>query len=219
MGSIQIYVGNYGSGKTELSLNTALRLRETGRPVTLVDLDIVNPYFRSSEQAELLSGRGIRLIAPSFAGTAVDIPALPAQVTSVFQSGDDIVFDVGGDEVGAKALGRYFPYLSGIEKTVTMVINIRRPFSASAERLYRLQQAIESNARLKVDTYVNNSNVGSQSSLEDLLEGEKVLDELCQLSGITKRLMAGAAEILAQMPDDRTEKIPLTFYTRPEWLE
>lgn len=219
MGSIQIYVGNYGSGKTELSLNTALRLRGEGKAVTLVDLDIVNPYFRSSEQAEMLDNRGIRLIAPSFAGTAVDIPVLPAEVTSVFQSSDEIIFDVGGDEVGAKALGRYYPYLSAAEKTVTMVINVRRPFSASAEGLYRLQQAIESQARIKVDAYVNNSNLGSQSSLEDLLEGERVIDQLSRLSGITKRLIAGAESILAQLPDGQTEKIPLTFYTRPDWLE
>ena len=81
---IIIFCGNYGSGKTEIALNTALKLRSDGFKTALVDLDIVNPYFRSSEHGQMLAEHGIRLIAPTFAGTTVDVPALPAEVQTIF---------------------------------------------------------------------------------------------------------------------------------------
>ena len=97
-----VIVGNYGSGKTELSLNLALKMAERGEQVTLVDLDIVNPYFRSSERTELLNEHGIKVYAPSFAMTTVDIPSLPADIQAVFaDKSRRVIFDVGGDDTGS----------------------------------------------------------------------------------------------------------------------
>ena len=100
---IKILVGHYGSGKTELALNMARSVRRAGMKTALVDLDIVNPFFRSAEQGAWLNEHDIRLLAPTFALTAVDIPALPAQILSVFSDNSlRTIFDVGGDDAAAK---------------------------------------------------------------------------------------------------------------------
>ena len=104
-----VLTGNYGSGKTEIALHLAETFAEKEK-TTLVDLDIVNPYFRSGEKAEELRQKGVRVLMPTFAMTTVDIPALPAEIQSVFESdADRVIFDVGGDDTGAAALGRYYP--------------------------------------------------------------------------------------------------------------
>ena len=104
-----VLTGNYGSGKTELALNLAMHFSRECR-TTLVDLDIVNPYFRSGEKAEEMEKAGVRMLMPTFAMTTVDIPALPAEIQSVFEvPSDKVIFDVGGDDTGAAALGRFYP--------------------------------------------------------------------------------------------------------------
>ena len=103
-----VLTGNYGSGKTELALNLALYYANAGMRTTLVDLDIVNPYFRSGEKYQEMQDAGVRMLMPTFALTTVDIPALPAEIQSVFElPSDKVIFDVGGDDTGAAALGRY----------------------------------------------------------------------------------------------------------------
>ena len=120
-----VLVGNYGSGKTELALNRALEFAAK-KSTTLVDLDIVNPYFRSGEKADMLREAGIRVLMPTFALSTVDIPALPAEIQSVFELPcDHVIFDVGGDDTGAAALGRYAPSFAKYrEQThVALVVN------------------------------------------------------------------------------------------------
>ena len=117
-----ILVGNYGSGKTELSLALALEMRksEPESRIALVDLDIVNPYFRSAEQGDLLRQHNIEVFMPSFAMSTVDIPALPANIMAVFeQPFDRVIIDVGGDDTGATALGRYAPQLTARREEIT----------------------------------------------------------------------------------------------------
>ena len=120
-----VVTGNYGSGKTEISLNLAFAAAKE-KKTTLVDLDIVNPYFRTGEKAEELEKAGIHVLMPVFAMTTVDIPALPAEIQSVFEShSEQVIFDVGGDDTGAAALGRYFPSFmkNRADTTVAFVIN------------------------------------------------------------------------------------------------
>ena len=123
--------GNYGSGKTEIALNIALESSKTMK-TTLVDLDIVNPYFRSGEKAQELREAGVRTLMPTYAMTTVDIPALPAEIQSVFEIPmDRVIFDVGGDDTGAAALGRYYPsFMARRDKTkMILVINCMRPLT------------------------------------------------------------------------------------------
>ncbi|MEG0356967.1 MAG: hypothetical protein RR580_04455, partial [Christensenellaceae bacterium] len=132
MKRFNIFAGNYGSGKTEISLNTALELRKDRR-VTLVDMDTVNPYFRSAESAEMLKQHDIALIAPTFANTNVDVPAISAAVFGAFES-ENAIFDAGGDPVGAVALGGLFGYFMAVREQVMFyyVINARRPMQQNA---------------------------------------------------------------------------------------
>lgn len=102
-----IIAGNYGSGKTEISLNLALAAAREGKRTMLLDMDIVNPYFRSSVKEEELEAEGIRVVKPCFANTTVDVPSLPAEIYSPFDLPlDRAIFDAGGDPVGASALGQ-----------------------------------------------------------------------------------------------------------------
>ena len=118
-----IICGHYGCGKTNLSLNLAMEKRRQGRPVTIVDLDIVNPYFRSSDYVESLAAQGIRVIASKSARTNVDAPALPPEIFAAFDGTDDLVIDVGGDDAGAYALGRFHSRIVGSDYKMYYVIN------------------------------------------------------------------------------------------------
>ena len=121
---IVVVVGNYGSGKTEISLNLALKYAQRGEQVTLVDLDIVNPYFRSSERTDLLEAHGIRVYAPSFAMTTVDVPSLPAELPApAAAQGRRVLPDVGGDATGAAAL-EIQPAPSNAASTTTMPMTL-----------------------------------------------------------------------------------------------
>ena len=147
-----VLVGNYGSGKTELALNRALEFAAK-KSTTLVDLDIVNPYFRSGEKADMLREAGIRVLMPTFALSTVDIPALPAEIQSVFELPcDHVIFDVGGDDTGAAALGRYAPSFAKYrEQThVALVVNCMRPLTQTAEDVAELAQRIALELKDKV---------------------------------------------------------------------
>lgn len=105
---ITVVCGHYGCGKTNFSINLALHMAKQGKNVTLVDLDVVNPFFRSSDYKQILENQGVYVISPKYAGTNVDTPALSAEIDSVFNLNDRmVIFDVGGDDAGAFALGRY----------------------------------------------------------------------------------------------------------------
>ena len=113
MNRINIFVGHYGSGKTEVALNFAVELQKKGHSVILVDLDIVNPYYRTKDAKEQMEELGIEVLSPTYANTNVDVPSLPPDLLKVFvQKEVQVVFDVGGDEEGAGALGQFFSHFS-----------------------------------------------------------------------------------------------------------
>lgn len=223
MKKITVLFGNYGSGKTELSLNLALALKERHSGVALIDLDIVNPYFRSSEHAAMLRAHGIRVIAPVYANTAVDMPALPPDIYAAFQGGY-AVFDCGGDPVGAAALGTLkaqFDAHRG-DTEVLFVINTLRPFQTDANQLAESLARIQQSARLKADALVLNTNLGSGTEGGELSLGLSVARELGALTGIPLSYVSGTRESLerfdAQHPDVTAQRLKLTLFTRPKWL-
>lgn len=223
MKKITVLFGNYGSGKTELSLNIALSLAEKSADVALVDLDIVNPYFRSSEHRPLLESKGIRVIAPVFANTAVDVPSLPPDVFAAFRH-EYAVLDCGGDPVGAAALGglkRYFD-ASREDTEALFVVNTRRPFQDSAETLEESMTRIQARARLTADGLVLNANLGPETTGAELAEGYTVVRALSDSTGIPLRYVSGTEAALAvferQCPDCAVERLPISILTRPNWL-
>ncbi len=220
-----IFVGNFGSGKTELALHFASHYRGEG-DVTLVDLDIVNPYFRVSERKAELEAEGIRLIAPRFATADVEIITIDPQIYSAFV-GDSgyAVFDVGGDNSGARALGVYHDYFAAVGADnlhVWLVVNVRRPLSATPERILRLLELINAASRLPVDGLIHNSNLSRESSGADLLDGYPVMREVARQSGLPVVYTSGEqqalTEFLALAERDRLDRRyigePLALETR-----
>lgn len=215
----KVLTGNYGSGKTEIALNLAFQQAGIQR-TTLVDLDIVNPYFRSGEKAEQLREKGIRVLMPTFALTTVDIPALPAEIQSVFEAeADSVIFDVGGDDTGAAALGRYFPsFMKNRENTsVLLVINCMRPLTRSKDDVLELAERIQARGRLALDGIVNNTNLGDQTLPEMVLEGEQVALACADRLGIPA-ITSGARHVLEQCML-HTAPLYIERYMKPEWME
>lgn len=181
---ITVVCGHYGCGKTNLTLNLALEAAKSGEPVTVVDMDIVNPYFRSSEYGGLLSQRKIRLISPVFAGTTLDTPTLPPEIYSVFQGEGQVFLDAGGDDAGITALGGLHEQLSKVEFLVLYVMNHYRVLSQQAEEIVSLLREIESAGRVKATGLVNNSNLGVETTLQTVLDSLPFAREAEALCGV-----------------------------------
>ncbi len=223
MKRITVLIGNYGSGKTELSLNIALEKNKTHDDVALVDLDIVNPYFRSSEHKKMLEAQGIRLVAPVYANTAVDLPTLPPDVFSVFKRGQT-VFDCGGDPVGATALGGLKVHFDAVrsETEVLYVVNTMRPFQDSAERIADSLDKIQIRARLRADGFVFNANLGSETTGHELAEGYEIMRQASDMTAVPITLVSGTPTSLEVFTAQNTgytgEFFPISIYMRPYWM-
>lgn len=215
-----ILTGNYGSGKTEIALNLALSSAATMN-TTLVDLDIVNPYFRSGEKAEEMRAAGVRMLMPTYAMTTVDIPALPAEIQSVFEvPSDRVIFDVGGDDTGAAALGRFYPSFIRFRDDTKMifVINCMRPLTQNADEIIDLANRIQNRGRLKIDRLINNTNLADRTEPEMIENGEKITLECAERMGITDVVTAGKEEVLRRCRL-HTPVLTIRRYMKPEWME
>ena len=219
-----ILVGNYGSGKTELSLALAMemRRREPDSRIALVDLDIVNPYFRSAEQGELLRQHNIEVFMPSFAMSTVDIPALPANIMAVFeQPFDRVIIDVGGDDTGATALGRYAPQLTARREEITMlyVVNPFRPLSGTEEDIAELFGLIGQKARITPDALVNNANLQEHTTAQDVVEAQELLEKVSQRLNLPIAFAAGLPRLKDELPPAMQETyFAFTPIMKPDWL-
>ena len=215
-----VITGNYGSGKTEISLNLAMKAVKTER-TTLVDLDIVNPYFRTGEKAEELRKAGIRVLMPTYAMTTVDIPALPAEIQSVFEvPSDRVIFDVGGDDTGAAALGRYYPsFMQNRDNTlVAFVVNCMRPLTMQKDDILDLAERIQSRGRLKIDLLINNTNLAGDTTPEMLENGEKIVLKCAEHLGTDRILTVGMRNVLNRC-NLKTKTMAIERYMVPEWME
>lgn len=169
---IYITVGHYGSGKTEFSVNYALELKKTHDKVILVDLDIVNPYFRSNDARDLLLENGVTLIAPDYAGTNVDIPVLPAEIMRIFNEENAvIIIDVGGDDDGAVALGRYKQFFDSADYEMSLVVNTKRPLSSTVDEIVEMKENIEVASRLSVTNIIADTNIADETTKEIIENG------------------------------------------------
>ncbi len=200
---IHVIVGHYGSGKTEFAINYALSLKGTYEKVYIVDLDIVNPYFRTNDEKEKLEKLGISVIASPYASTNVDVPSLPADIYRVFADKEAaVVFDVGGDDDGAIALGRYKQYFDAESTEMFFVINVYRPMTADCQGVCDMIANIEAVSRLKVTGLVNSSNLAGLTTVNELLKGQSVTDEVVQKTGIPCIYAVGLSSVLENLPED-----------------
>jgi len=183
---IIIVTGHYGSGKTNLAVNIALSIKDSGNNVSLIDFDIVNPYFRAADSAKLLTDHGVRCIIPVFANSNIDIPALPPDIYSVFDPANDeiAVFDVGGDDAGAIALGMYREQIQNAGYEMLYVINDKRPLTMTPEDAVSVLREIESTSGLFATGIINNSNLGAESELSGFTDSFAYADNVSSLTAL-----------------------------------
>ncbi len=180
-----IFCGHFGSGKSEVAVNFALRCRQESKNVSIVDLDIVNPYFRTNDAREILEEAGIEVIAPEFANSNLDMPTVPSDIMRVFNNPDKfVIFDVGGDEDGAYALGRYLEFFTREAYAMHLVVNLKRPLTETAEEICEMAAEIERASRLKVTDIVNNTNIGRLSTAAVLEESRTEIEKAAELLGV-----------------------------------
>lgn len=183
---LTLFAGHYGSGKTNIALNYARYIRKNGLPVTIADLDIVNPYFRTKDDEQELSEDGIELICSPFANSNVDFPAMPKEIYALVDSHDGYgVMDIGGDDRGALALGRYTPaILAENNYAFLAVINRSRPLTRTVSDTVEVIKEIESAAGLRFTGIVNNTNLGPDTTPDTVLSSIPYADKISKELGI-----------------------------------
>ena len=195
-----VLIGNYGSGKTELALNFAIQAAKRGEKTELLDLDMVNTYFRLTEPGRLTRMKDIRVVSPNFTNSSVETLSLPAEVQSAFaMDWDTVVFDVGGDAAGSTALGRYhqdFMVLPAGGLEVLNVINVRRPLAGTVEKIIHLQEEMEVHSRLKITGMVNNTNLAQATTPEELRDGYEIIREVSRQTGVPVLYTSGKKAML-----------------------
>lgn len=201
MKRITLFAGHYGSGKTNLAVNYAFMLKEKGLDVLIADLDIVNPYFRTKDSEKELSQKGIELISSRFANTNLDIPSLPQEMYRTVQDKSVYaVMDIGGDDAGAVALGRFAPYIRQEDNyEMCFVVNFYRPLSRTAEEALEIMREIEAASRLGFTSIVNNSNLGDITTAEDITATFSEAEKLSRLSGLPLKMTSVKESLFNQL--------------------
>ena len=183
---VTLFAGHYGSGKTNIAVNFALYLARQGKRAAIADLDIVNPYFRTKDSARELEEAGVDLISPQFANSNVDLPALPAEAYRLVEDRSlYAVMDIGGDDRGAYALGRYTPFLlEEGDYQMAFVANPCRPLTRTPEEALEVMREIEAAGGLPFTAIVNNANLAYETTERTVLEALPYMEELSRLSGL-----------------------------------
>lgn len=213
MKRITLFAGHYGSGKTNIAVNYAKFLREQGNAVVIADLDIVNPYFRTKDSQDDLAAAGIRLISSRFANSNVDLPALPSEIYGIFEDKSSLaVLDVGGDDRGALALGRYTPLIKTEgDYEMLLVINYYRPLTRTPDDCIEIMREVETAGGLRFTGLVNNSNLGAETTAQDILDSVEYANEVSQKTGLPLRMTAVEKSLLAELEGRIDNLFPLTL--------
>ena len=216
---MNIFCGHYGSGKTEVSLNYAINLAKQGKKVSIVDMDIVNPYFRTADARKILNEYSIEMIASEFANSNLDIPTIPQEVKKVFFDTDRvIVFDVGGDDDGAFALGQFNSFFQKEEYKMTLVVNTKRPLTGEMTELYDMAKRIEFASRLKFTDVANNTNIGKLTDSKTLMSDYQEIVSLSEKLGIPITMQCGLDTALSELPEElKKDRFPMQIYIKMPW--
>lgn len=214
-------VGNYGSGKTEVSVNLSLQLARQGARVQIADLDIVNPYFRCREASVLMEANGIRVVVPSGAQAWADLPIILPEIRGMLHppAGTISIFDVGGDDVGARALAAFRTSIADGDYQLWQVINAKRPFTDSVAGCLAMRRAIETASRFSVTGLLVNSHLIDETTPESVLEGWRLAQLVSRETNLPIRLVA-VMDDLADAPELSVIDAPVLRLTRlmtPPW--
>lgn len=210
---ILLFAGHYGSGKTNIAVNVAMHLRREREKVTIADLDIVNPYFRTEDSREELAQADIRLICSEYAGTNLDAPALPPEMYAITDDRSmTAVMDIGGDDRGALALGRYTPaILEENNYEMLLVINGYRPLTRDADSTLEIIREIEAAGGIPFTAIINNSNLGEETDAETVLSSLAYAEEISAATGLPIKMTTVRAELYEELKDQIPNLFPLTL--------
>lgn len=208
---LTLFAGHYGSGKTNIAVNYALSLAKEGKKVCIADLDIVNPYFRTKDSERELSEAGISLVSPQYANSNVDLPALPAESYRLVQDKSTYgIMDIGGDDRGAYALGRFADAIKAEnDYRMAFVLNCYRPLTSKVEDAIEIMREIEAAAGLRFTCIVNNSNLGPETTADTVRESVGFAERLSRETGLEiwmHTAVASVAEALSEL-----DVLPMTL--------
>lgn len=216
---VTIFAGHYGSGKTNVAVNYAIWQSEKHPKVSIADLDIVNPYFRSKDSEKILREKGIRLISSEFANSNVDTPALPAEAYSITADKEcRAVVDVGGDDRGALALGRFVPdILRENNYEMYFVVNKYRPLTPDADSAIEVMREIEFACKMSFTGIINNSNIGEETTADTVTNSFAFAEEISAKTGLPVVMTTVDKRIFPQIKEIQKNAMPLTLYVRQSW--
>ncbi|MGN0517332.1 MAG: hypothetical protein ACI4II_01245 [Acutalibacteraceae bacterium] len=217
MKRITLIMGHYGSGKTNIAVNMALDMRKKGLNTCIADLDIVNPYFRAKDSLKDFEEAGIRFICSDYANSNLDIPALPPDLYAIT---DDkslyAVLDIGGDDRGALVLGRLVPSILAEDNyDMLMVINKYRPLTRDAESALEVMREMEYACGMRFTGIINNSNLGAETTADDVLDSLKYAEEISRLTNLPIAYTTVEARLYDELNGKISNIMPLNLQERP----
>lgn len=215
-----VVCGHYGCGKTNFSINLAMYLANKSENVTLVDFDIVNPYFRSSDYIDLLSEKNIKLISPIYANSNLDLPAISPKVYSVFSNQNGyVIFDVGGDDVGAKLLSRFSKEIEDTnDYDMLYIINKYRKETSTPKGAAKILKEIESTSGLNVTAIINNSHLQNTTTADDIVKSGEYADAASKEVNLPIAMTIASADISDQLKDKFDNIFKSYMYVKPPWF-
>lgn len=212
---VNVICGHYGTGKTNLSINLAIECARAGESVTLIDMDVVNPYFRSADYADALTKEGIRVIGPNFANTNLDTPSLPGAIAGAIEMGERVIIDVGGDDAGATALGVYSRQVNEAKPEVIYVINKYRSLTTTADEAVEIMREIERTARIRVTALINNSHLKSLTDARTIEESIPFAEEVASKTGLPLLFTTAPRDVPLLSNIDKIH--PIDVYVKAPW--
>jgi len=216
---INIFAGDFGSGKTEIALNCAAKINETGKKVALVDLDLINPYFRTRLVKKNFEDKGIKVISPQGKLANADIPALSPAIYGVLEGQNyHGVFDVGGGDIGSVVLGRFTDYLPEGSFNFFLVVNTCRPFTRDAGGIIKVLREIENTCRLKFTAIVSNTNLGPATDAATVLEGYRITSQAARILNLPVAFICALEKLAGSLKDIDVPVLPLTLFMKVPWL-
>ena len=218
---IRLFIGHYGSGKSEVSINYVTRLRKiVDGEVALADLDVVNVYFRTREKKDLMKKLGITPIDSSIQTTTLDVPAVSAEIMRpIHDSNVNYVLDVGGDNVGGRVVGRFAEHFKLDDYDMFFVVNANREKTQTAKEVLGYIEAIEASSKLKVTGLVNNTHLLRETTVEDILKGQKVAKEVSKMKNIPIKYVCCLESLVDNLPTNlEGDILPIKLYLREEWM-
>lgn len=218
---VRLFIGHYGSGKSEVSINYVTKLRElVDGEVAIADLDVVNVYFRSREKKDMMNQLGITPIDSSIQTTTLDVPAVSAEVMRPLHDNKvNYVVDVGGDNVGARVVGRFSGHFKESDYDMFCVVNANREKTQTAQEVLGYIDSMEAASKLKVTGLINNTHLLRETTIEDVLKGQEIVREVAKIKNLPIKYVCCLENLVEHLPSDlEGDILPIKLYLREEWM-